>query len=133
MAQLPLDIPAATVSEREPFLRRVTIRNFKSIGKCDVKLAKLSVLVGRNGAGKSNFLDGLRFIADGLQSSLDHAIKSRGGITSVRRRSTGHPRNFALKVEFGTSNGGLATYGFEITARTDGAFSVKAEQLEMQN
>lgn len=113
-------------------MRRVTIRNYKSIGKCDVKLARLSVLVGRNGAGKSNFLDALRFIADGLQSSLDHAIKSRGGIASVRRRSTGHPRNFALGVEFGLPDGGIATYGFEITARTDGAFSVRAEQLEMR-
>jgi predicted ATPase len=131
MDQLPLGLPPAAASDRKPFLRRVTIRNYKSIGKCDVRLAQLSVLVGRNGAGKSNFLDALRFVTDGLQSSLDHAIKSRGGITSVRRRSTGHPRNFALKLEFGTPAGGSASYGFEIAARTDGAFSVKVEQLEV--
>jgi predicted ATPase len=132
MAQLSLHLPAAEPRDREPFLRRVTIVNFKSIGKCDVKLSRLTVLVGRNGAGQSNFLDALRFVTDGLQSSLDHAIKSRGGIASVRRRSTGHPRNFAIKVEFGTPDAGVATYGFEIAARTDGAFSVKAEQLEMK-
>ncbi|HUY34804.1 MAG TPA: AAA family ATPase [Pirellulales bacterium] len=74
-----------------PFLSRVRIDNYKSIGKCDVALGSLTVLVGRNGSGKSNFLDALRFVVDGLQTSLDHAIKSRGGVDAVRRRSTGHP------------------------------------------
>jgi predicted ATPase len=60
-----------------PFLRRVVINNYKSIGKCDVKLKRLTVLVGRNGSGKSNFLDALRFVTEGLQTSVDHAIKSR--------------------------------------------------------
>jgi predicted ATPase len=65
--------------QKEPFLRRVKIRNYKSIGKSDVELGRLNVLVGRNGSGKSNFLDALRFVVDGLQTSLDHAIKARGG------------------------------------------------------
>jgi predicted ATPase len=59
------------------FFARVRIRNYKSIGRCDVPLRPLSVLVGRNGSGKSNFLDALRFVAEALQTSLDHAIKSR--------------------------------------------------------
>ena len=63
-----------------PFVRRLRLRNYKSISVCDVELGQLTLLVGRNGSGKSNFLDGLRFVADGLNLSLDHAIKSRGGI-----------------------------------------------------
>jgi predicted ATPase len=120
-----------TSSGREPFLRRVMIKNYKSIGKCDVRLGRLSILVGRNGAGKSNFLDALRFIADGLQTSLDHATKSRGGIKSVRRHSTGHPHNFALKVEVNLPDWQVAKYGFEIAARTEGGFSVKSEELQI--
>jgi ABC-type hemin transport system ATPase subunit len=61
------------------FLTRVRIRNYKSIGKCDASLYPLTVLVGRNGSGKSNFLDALRFVTEALHTSLDHAIKSRGG------------------------------------------------------
>jgi len=115
------------------FLRRVRIRNYKSIGRCDVECGTLTVLVGRNGSGKSNFLDALRFIVDGLQASLDHAIKSRGGIDSVRRRSTGHPRNFAIQLEFDLSSEHTATYGFEIGSQTGGGFFVKQEQLNMVN
>lgn len=112
-----------------PFLSRVQIRNYKSIGSCDVRLRPLSILVGRNGSGKSNFLDALRFVMEGLQTSLDHAIKSRGGIDEVRRRSTGHPRNFALKLHLNLPDRRVASYGFEIAARPQGGFFVKKEEL----
>jgi len=114
----------------EPFLRRVCIRNYKSIGACSVELGALTVLVGRNGSGKSNFLDALCLVADGLQTSLDHAIKSRGGIDAVRRRSTGHPRNFAIQLEMTLENWDTAYYGFEVGSQPEGGFVVKREQLK---
>src|SRR5713101_3554241 len=77
------------------FLTRVVLRNYKSIAACDVQLCPLVFLVGPNGAGKSNFLDALRFVADALRTSLDHALRDRGGIKEVRRRSGGHPTHFA--------------------------------------
>src|SRR3990172_5535408 len=97
----------------EPFLRRVRIRNYKSIASCDVRLGRLTVLVGRNGSGKSNFLDALRFITDSLQTSLDHAIKSRGGVEAVRRGSTGHPHNLSIDVEMNLPEWRVGKYGFE--------------------
>ena len=115
--------------QNEPFLRRVKIRNYKSIGSCDVELGRLNVLVGRNGTGKSNFLDALRFIVDGLQTSLDHAIKARGGIDEVRRRSTGHPHNFGIEVDMNLPDWRVATYGFEISSQPKGGFLVKSEKL----
>lgn len=82
-----------------PFLRHVRIRNYKSIAHCAIDLKPVSILVGRNGAGKSNFLDALRFVIDGLEKSLDLAIRDRGGIDAVRRKSTGHPHNFSIELE----------------------------------
>lgn len=115
----------------EPFVERVTLRNYKSIGHCDVKLGHLTFLVGRNGSGKSNFLDALRFLVDALENSLDHAIKSRGGIDEVRRRSTGHPRNFAIQLHLNLDHFRVARYGFEIGAQARGGFHVKSEQLRI--
>jgi predicted ATPase len=116
------------------FLRRLAIRNYKSIGACDISLGPLTVLVGRNGAGKSNVLDSLHFIADGLQTSLDFAIKSRGGIDAVRRKSTGHPRNFAIRADFDIApDSTKATYAFEIAARASGTFAVKRERLSVMD
>lgn len=110
-------------------VRRVRIRNYKSIGSCDVQLGGLTILVGRNGAGKSNFLNALRFITDGLQTSLGQALNARGGIEQVRRKSTGHPRNFTLGVTLDLPDHVVASYDFEIAARERGAFAVKVERL----
>lgn len=113
------------------FLREVRIRNFKSISKCAVSFRPVTLLVGRNGSGKSNFLDALRFVVDGLQTSLDYAIRQRGGIDNVRRRSTGHPRDFAIELLVTLAGGDVATYSFEIAARPNRGFAVKREILSI--
>lgn len=115
----------------EPFLERVRIRNYKSIGCCDVRMGRFTALVGRNGSGKSNFLDALRFVSDGLQTSLDHAIRARGGVNEVRRRSTGHPHNFEIRLFLNLSPAEFADYGFEIAGQEKGGFAVKWERLRI--
>jgi AAA ATPase domain len=79
---------------KPPFLRRVRIRGYKSIAFCDVSLQPLTILVGRNGAGKSNFLDALAFLRDVMKVGVGEAvrIKPRGGWPSLVCRSTGVPR-----------------------------------------
>jgi len=115
----------------EPLVETVRIRNYKSIGGCDVSLGRLTVLVGRNGAGKSNFLDAMRFVKDALQTSLDHAMRERGGIDAVRRRSTGHPRNFAVELRINISEDSIGTFAFEIASRPKGGYVVKQERLRL--
>ncbi|MER2624044.1 MAG: AAA family ATPase, partial [Accumulibacter sp.] len=85
------------------FLTRVVLRNYKSIGYCDVRLNPLTYLVGANGSGKSNFLDALHLVRDALAGSLDNALNERGGLNEVRRRSSGHPTNFGIRLEFALS------------------------------
>ncbi|MCY1010757.1 AAA family ATPase [Nannocystis pusilla] len=111
-----------------PFVTRVTLRNYRSIEQCDVVLRPLTVLVGRNGAGKSNFLDALRFLTEALQHSLQQAFNSRGGIAAVRRKSTGHPRNFAMRFELALPAGRSAIYRFAVAARRLGGFVVRREE-----
>ncbi|HSB04808.1 MAG TPA: AAA family ATPase, partial [Thermodesulfobacteriota bacterium] len=69
------------------FLKRVVLNNYKSIKECSVCLGPVTFLVGQNGAGKSNFLDALRLVTESLSTSLEHALRERGGINEVRRRS----------------------------------------------
>lgn len=87
------------------------------------------MVVGRNGSGKSNFLDALRFIVDGLETSLEHAIKSRGGIDEVRRRSTGHPHNFGIEVTMNLADIQVARYGFELSSKKRVALSSRTKSL----
>lgn len=113
------------------FLNRVVLSNYKSIKACSVELGPLTFLVGVNGAGKSNFLDALRFVADSLQHSLEHALRDRGGINEVRRRSSGHPTHFGISLQWQLPDGRNGFYAFKIGAQQNGGFEVQEEQCRV--
>ena len=108
-------------------LTRIVLRNYKSIAACDVSPAQLSFLVGPNGSGKSNFLDAVRFVADALRYSIDHALRDRGGIGEVRRRAGGHPTHFGVRVDFCLAES-RGHYAFTVGARPQGGYEVQREE-----
>ena len=108
-------------------LTRVALRNYKSIAACDVSPAKLCFLVGPNGSGKSNFLDALCFVRDSLRHSIDHALRDRGGINDVRRRSGGHPTHFGIRVEVNLDES-YGHYAFTVGAKRPGGYEVQREE-----
>jgi predicted ATPase len=113
------------------FLKRVVIRNYKSIAQCDVELGSLTWLVGANGSGKSNFLDALHFVRDSLDNSLENALRERGGISEVRRKSSGHPNNFGIRLEFKLPDSTEGMYAFNIGALPNNAYEVKKEECQI--
>lgn len=114
------------------FITRVVLKNYKSIAACDVRLRPLTFLVGPNGAGKSNFLDALRFVADALNSSLHHAIRDRGGIKEVRRRTRGRPTRFSIRLEFALPEGSTGHYTFRINTLAREEFAIQKEECVLQ-
>jgi predicted ATPase len=71
-------------------------------------------------------------VADGLRTSLDHAIRDRGGIKEVRRRSGGHPNHFGMRLEFALRSGATGSYAFRIGARPSGAYEVQDEECRVR-
>lgn len=110
------------------FIRRVILKNYKSIASCSVQMRPLIFLVGQNGAGKSNFLDALRLVAESLSTSLDHALRERGGINEVRRRSSGHPTHFGIRLDLQISDKTAGYYSFKVAAKPKGGFEVQREE-----
>jgi predicted ATPase len=110
------------------FITRVAIKNFKSIEKCNVDIQQLTCLVGLNGAGKSNFVDALRFVRDALRNSLEFALRERHGLKEVRRRSSGHPTHFGIRLDFALPDGTKGHYSFQVGAPSGGSTEVKQEQ-----
>lgn len=111
-----------------PFLERVRLQNYRSIGACDISLSALNFLVGPNGSGKSNLLDAIRFTTESLRVSLEHALRERGGIAEVRRRSSGHPTHFAIRLDLRLPDGTRARYAFRVGARPGGGHVVQQEE-----
>lgn len=113
------------------FIRSVALKNFRGIAECDVRLGSLQFLVGPNGAGKSSFLDALAFLRDATRDSLDHAIRNRGGIAEVRRRSRGHPTHFGITVRFRLPSAMTGTYSFRIGAKRGGSYEIQHESCRL--
>jgi predicted ATPase len=113
------------------FLTRIRLQNYRSIAACDVRLGPLRFLVGPNGSGKSNLVDALRLVADSLNTTLDHALRDRGGIQEVRRRSGGHPTHFGVSLDFRLHDGRTGLFAFRVGARSGGGYEVQREELRL--
>jgi energy-coupling factor transporter ATP-binding protein EcfA2 len=111
-----------------PLIRRVSIKDYKSISRASVELGSFAALVGPNGSGKSNFVDALAFVSDSLSNGIELAFRNRGGITVVRRLSTGHPTHIGIRLVIELSETTSADYAFEIAAERGEPFSVSRER-----
>jgi predicted ATPase len=111
-------------------LTRVRLRHYRSIAEADVRLGSLVFLVGPNGSGKSNFVDALRLVSDALNTSMEQALRERGGVAQVRRRSPGHPAYFSVELSF--EGPGLAgTYAVQVASARQGGFRIAGERCEV--
>src|SRR6516164_5699110 len=122
MATAPSQEAVNEIDERTkpPFLRRVQIRGYKSIAFCDVTLEPLTILVGRNAAGKSNFLDALAFLRDVMTIGAAEAVKRRGGWSAIACRVT-NPRRIAFEIEAGFTRGQVNGRGTVTSSRPEEA------------
>ena len=127
MTPLP-DSESYRLPEPACLIRRVRIRNYKSIRHADIALSPFTILVGRNGSGKSNFLDALHFVADSLRISLEHATESRGGVGSVSRRTRDESTSLLIEIELSLPSGNTANYRFVLSS-SGRRFVVQHERL----
>src|SRR6266487_4380330 len=102
MASEPSKEAVKAVDEwtKPPFLRCVRIRGYKSIAFCDVTLEPLTILVGRNASGKSNFLDALAFLRDIVKLGVNEAVKRHGGAEAIPCRLQ-DDRLVSIEIECG--------------------------------
>lgn len=66
------------------YISQLSISNFKSFHRADVKLRRFNVLIGANAAGKSNLLQLFKFIRDISNFGLENAISLQGGNEYLR-------------------------------------------------
>ncbi|WP_374279027.1 AAA family ATPase [Azonexus sp.] len=109
------------------------ISHYKSLS--DVVLTDIqpiTVLVGCNGVGKSNFADALRFLRDAVSQGLDHAVSTRGGIGLIRQYSPTKPYQISFDFGFAEDNdpSRVARYQLTLTSLREGNFRVERERCE---
>ena len=93
-----------------PFIKKLHVENFKSISKADIEFKPLTVLVGRNSAGKSSLLHSLLLASQHLSSdfasdhriSLNRNLVNLGSFHEVLNRK--RPENSEVVVGIETSD-----------------------------
>lgn len=104
---------------------RLTIKGYKSIQKLErFGLERLNVLIGSNGAGKSNFVSYFRMLGELVESRLQNWTTHQGSADRILTFGVKTTHTFESFVEFG-----LNGYKFELEPTVDGGFSFAREQL----
>lgn len=103
----------------------VHVKNFRGIADETIGLGRLTVLVGRNGAGKSSVVDVIRFVRDALTIGLDDALVARHGIVALRRYA---PKPFDVEIDITLeTKSWKGLYSFCVASGKEGEYRVKRE------
>lgn len=114
-------------------LSAVRIRNFRSIAGSDVKLDRLTVLIGANASGKTNFVDALGLIADSLTDELETAVLRRGGREALVWSGAEQP-SFTISIDYRpVPKRAATTYEVDIAFDEDERPVVRREELLMKS
>jgi predicted ATPase len=105
-------------------LRKLTIEGYKSIRKLeDFELRPLNVLIGANGAGKSNFVGFFRLLRELIEQRLQLHIAVEGGADACLHMGAKVTTRLAAKLHFGTNG-----YQFALVPTADNRL-VFAEEI----
>ncbi len=97
---------AATVEDpddpRWPNVRflRLHLTNFLSYRSSVLEFGDLVAIVGPNASGKSNAVAAIKLLREIPFHGLPTAIARRGGFDQLRHRSSGHPYDPAIRIDF---------------------------------
>jgi predicted ATPase len=85
-------------------IRKLTIEGFKSIRKLeDFELGRLNVLIGANGAGKSNFVGFFRLLRELIEQRFQLALQKEGGADSCLYLGPKVTKRLAAQLYFGNN------------------------------
>lgn len=111
-------------------IKRLKIRDFKSIRDLDLELDPVTVLVGRSGTGKSNIVQALRFLRNVLLDS-EKALQFEGGWERLKPVGMEKPKP-GIEVLFSIpGETQLYTYrvDYSLSARHQGMLALTSECL----
>ena len=111
----------------------LNIKGFKIFREFTIQPGHMNLMIGANGAGKSNLADLIRFIARISKDGLRTTMNDMGGENSIRTRTaSGAPLKFHLEFELNQDfSRGIENvkYGFELS-QSRGEIRVSSEWLK---
>ncbi|SHL97543.1 AAA family ATPase [Rhizobacter sp. OV335] len=99
-------------------IQKLTVKGYKSIAALvDFELRPLNVLIGANGAGKSNFIGLFRFLASVVGDNFAVDVQKRGGPETLLHYGSKVTPQMSIDIRFSGTEGVTGVYenGYRIT------------------
>ena len=115
-------------------IKEITIKGFKSIREQTLDCGQLNVLIGTNGAGKSNFLEALAMLSASAEGGIDYKkLSSKGARLSSPEIFRSSFRNVSRKKHFELSLK-IKDYNYNLKLHTNKkSLSYFSEKLSGKN
>ena len=108
-------------------LTEISVEGFKSLKKINLHLNSANMLVGVNGAGKSNLLEFFEMISYMMSGNLRGYVGIKGGGDDLLFNGAKHTRSMSAQLSF-TSNTGKNEYAFRLSHTENNALVFSEEQ-----
>ena len=113
-------------------ISKIELFNWKNFHRCEVGVQERCFVVGANAAGKSNFIDALRFLRDVAKQGggLQTAVRVRGGITKIRCLAAREQSNVKLAIELRESDSRELCWHYELNFKHTGG-GIRENQVKI--
>lgn len=109
-------------------LDKLAIKGFKSISSLEAfELKELNVLIGGNGAGKSNFVELFVLLREMFKDNLNGYVVKHGGADSFLFNGPKQTAHVTAHFSFGPNE-----YRFELEPTADEKFLIKHEEIKYE-
>jgi len=85
-------------------INQISIKNFKSIQDLNLQLLPLNILIGANGAGKSNFISFFKFLNNLYAQQLQSYVAEHAGAENILHFGLKNSHNLVSNIEFDNKN-----------------------------
>ncbi len=104
----------------------IDIKGYKSIKDLHLELKPINVLIGANGAGKSNFISFFSFLKTTYDRQLQYTVARKGGVDKYLFNGRKETNEIICKLSFDRTRN---SYGFTLENNTEGTFIVTTESF----
>ncbi len=87
------------MNEESKNLKRIKVEGFKSIEKMDLKMEQINILIGANGAGKTNLISVFTFLSNLSTGKLRNYVETEGGAERFFHFGSRHTSRILFDLE----------------------------------
>ena len=114
-------------------LNSIEVRGYRSIEAERLELRQLNVLIGANGAGKSNLISFFKMMNEMMAGHIQRHVASTGHATSNLYFGPKVTSQIEAKLEFRAETGAVDTYRLRLAHAARDSLIFTQERLEFQN